>query len=75
MDRSGTRLNWCVERWIHSAETKKAFEEDGRWLWKMKEETFELDYLRVEKWFIKYCQISIDEKVQASENPQRFTHI
>ncbi len=78
VDRSGTRLNWCVERVdsIYFYETQeKLFEEEGRWLWKMKAGTQELDYLRVEKWFAKYCQISIDEKLQTSENPVRFTPV
>lgn len=75
VDRRGTRLNWCVERvdslYLYESQ-EKLIEEDGQWLWQKGDQSQELDYLRVEKWFAKYCQIPIDEKLDASKNRSPF---
>ena len=63
IDRSGTRLSWCEERvgTLYFYDSKaKLMEKDGKWLW-MGEVEKELDYLRVEKWFAKYCLIPVDK--------------
>jgi hypothetical protein len=63
VDRSGTRLNWCEERvgtlFLYDSKAKLT-EKDGKWLW-VGEIEKELDYLRVEKWFAKYCLIPVDD--------------
>lgn len=62
IDRSGTRMNWCQERvgQLMFYETKaKLVESKGQWLWDQGEQKA-LDYLRVEKWFARYCQIPVE---------------
>lgn len=58
---SGTRINWCEERvsslYLFDSEAK-LFERDSQWLWQQNRE-HPLVYLQVEKWFAKYCQLSI----------------
>jgi|GEM_PF-2220775 len=59
----GDTLNWCTNR----VQTLKLpinngslVEESGKWLWKAPDlPDVELDYLTVEKWFAKHCQIPI----------------
>ncbi len=63
VSRSGARINWCTERvqslYIYGSQ-EKLVEESGKWLWRSGSTRVELDYLRVEKWFAKYCQAEID---------------
>lgn len=59
------RLNWCEERvgQLYLFETSgKLYEEKNRWLWQQKGEDRVLDYLRVEKWFAKYCQVDFSKE-------------
>ena len=61
LERTGTRINWCDERVasLHMYDSgAKLVEKDGKWLWVQGDERT-LDYLRVEKWFAKYCQVGI----------------
>ena len=64
VDNSGQRLNWCKER-VSSVyfydKQAKLLEKNGKWLWAKKEEQRELDYLRVEKWFAKYCLAKVEK--------------
>jgi len=54
-------LNWCDNRVSSLGVPElngKIYESEGQWLWKgSKQKT--LEYLAVEKWFAKYCQIPI----------------
>ena len=58
------RFNWCEERvkslYVFNLEAK-LYEFEGVWYWKENSEARVLDYLRVEKWFARYCQV--DAKV------------
>jgi hypothetical protein len=58
----GNRLNWCEERvgTLYFYDSKaKLTEKAGKWMWVNGEEVL-LDYLEVEKWFAKYCQVPVD---------------
>lgn len=69
VDRSGSRLNWCDERvgtlYIYRGSSKLT-EKDGQWFW-IGETEKQLDYLRVEKWFARYCQIPVDEVAEQKQ--------
>jgi hypothetical protein len=58
---SEARINWCSERveslYFYDAKVK-IYEHEAKWYLKSDSEK-ELDYLRVEKWFARYCQIAI----------------
>ncbi len=60
---SSNRLNWCEERvkslYVFNLEAR-LYETEGVWHWKQKNENWTLDYLRVEKWFARYCQVDAD---------------
>ena len=63
------RRNWCEERvgQLYLFETSgKLYEEKNRWLWHQDGEDRLLDYLRVEKWFAKYCQVDFSEEIDSS---------
>ena len=71
LNKGGTRINWCEERvsslYFYGPQAKLV-EKAGKWTWSQQFEK-ELDYLRVEKWFAKYCQIPVDKKLD-SQGPQ-----
>ncbi len=70
ISRSDSRINWCEERvdTLHFYETgSKLLEKDGKWMWVGNTEK-ELDYLRVEKWFARYCQIPVDPITAPTES-------
>ena len=58
---NGQILNWCENRiqslGIPSAQATLT-EKAGRWVWQT-QDTTPLNYLSVEKWFAKYCQIPV----------------
>lgn len=61
---TGDRLNWCSER-VHSIyhipSGSKLLEKEGKWIWQYPDRgEKELDYLRVEKWFARYCQVPFE---------------
>jgi hypothetical protein len=74
VDRSGTRINWCEERVsqiLVYESGSKLLEKDGKWIWANSEENV-LDYLRIEKWFAKYCQVSVtipENYIMVAPNP------
>ncbi len=61
--KSGQRLNWCSER-VKSVyffdDSSKLLEKERKWILVKDGEEKELDYLRVEKWFARYCQIPFE---------------
>ena len=62
------RLNWCSNRVASMTLSQKGssiVEKSGKWLWLGTHEV-ELNYLDIEKWFAKYCQLNI-KKVQFSD--------
>ena len=64
---NSARLNWCEERIsdLYFFETSgKLYEEKGLWLWQQDGGDRVLDYLRVEKWFAKYCQVDFSEDIE-----------
>ena len=63
--QSGDRINWCSERVksiYHFESGAKLLEKEGKWIWRYKDKSEkELDYLRVEKWFARFCQVPFTE--------------
>ena len=60
---NSSRFNWCEERVksLYVFDSKaRLYEDGGVWHWKQKNENRTLDYLRVEKWFARYCQVEAD---------------
>ncbi len=68
---TGDRISWCSERvqsMYHFESGSKLLEKDGKWLWQDKDKSEkELDYLRVEKWFARYCQVPFAEISDSDE--------
>lgn len=64
-----TLINWCDERvsTVHFYnKSGKITEEAGKWLWRSKGKTdVTLNYLDVEKWFAKYCQVPFESVQEA----------
>lgn len=67
--KPGTRLNWCKERVasLHIYDTPLTLvEKQGQWMWDG-EPPHELDYLTVEKWFARYCQIPVEAPIEGAK--------
>ena len=63
LQEKGSRLNWCEERvdtlYFYNIEAKLT-EKEGQWMW-VTQKSRPLDYMMVEKWFAKYCQVSVTQ--------------
>jgi hypothetical protein len=63
--QTGDRLSWCSERVrsvYHFQSGDKLLEKNGKWIWGFENgDEKVLDYLRVEKWFARYCQVPFQE--------------
>ncbi len=68
---TGERLNWCSERVqsvYHFDSGSKLLEKDGKWIWQDNSQAEQvLEYLQVEKWFARYCQVPF-ENVPSTED-------
>ena len=67
---SSGQFNWCEERVksLYLFDLKAKIQEvDGTWQWVKEDKKKTLDYLRIEKWFAKYCHISLDSDEEGAE--------
>lgn len=71
---TGQRLNWCEERvaqLYHFESGDKLLEEKSQWLWVDQNKKRQvLNYLEVEKWFARYCQVDY-QSIEDAPGPFR----
>ena len=66
-------VSWCRERVtrieLPTLPRVMIFEENHQWKARQgtPRETFELDYLRMERWLAKYCQVKVDKNHDSSQ--------